>query len=106
MQHYLVATHFILGKQSPNYETEASGNFRPFTTRTERDPYLAATIRQTHFSMGNLKKQSYQSVYLNTMRPYNLAEAYVQQMPNRTFLSCFQIGMNDRPLHATESQLM
>ena len=101
----VVASHFTLGQHQPLYETESMSNLHKHPLVTTKNPLLAVQIRQTHFTLGDVKKPSYQTVYAMNLKPHNLADAYTKQAPNKNFTASFQIGMNDHRTHVTESQM-
>ena len=89
-----------------SYESEFASKYKRLPLGTTVNPLLAATIRQTHFTLGDDKANPYQTVSSMNFKAHDLDAAYAKPAPNKNFTSSFQIGMNDRPLHVTESQLM
>ena len=103
---YFLASHFTMGQCPLSYESEFTHEYKPYNVEHDKNPYLAAMIRQSHFTLGNSTENPYRSVYETTLKPFDLREAYVAPAPNKNFTSSFNVGLHDRPFHMTEAQLM
>ena len=102
----MLASHFGLGQHQIAYESEFMSKYKRHPLSYDKDPVFGAHIRCSHFALGDGKTTSYESVYAMNSRAHDLADAYVKPAPNKNFTSSFNVGLNDRPLHVTESQLM
>ena len=95
-----------MGQHPQSYATEAASHFKHQSAVVERDPHLASVIRQTHFTLGISNENPYQTVNESALKPYDLSQTNVQPASNKNFIASFKVGMNDRPMHLTEAQVM